>query len=262
MKDLIFKTRRKVGKIKRKVFHHSNTKKLLTLKNKHVGERCFVIGNGPSLSINDLDKLKNEVSFAANKIYLAFDQTDWRPTYYCVEDHLVLQQNLKEINNLQGMIKLIPEAMNNWVLGIKGAIFYNLLWSDFYPDFPKFGIDALETLYWGSTVIYSMMQLACFMGIRDIYLIGVDFNFNIPENVKQNGIELTSTGEINHFHPNYRKPGEKWHVPNLHVQEKSFGSAKSEIQKLGGCIYNATRGGKLEVFPRVDFDKIIASYNE
>ena len=72
-----------------------------------------------------------------------------------------------------------------------------------------------------------MIQLACFMGIREIYLIGVDFNFNIPVNMNKDGIVLTSNGEINHFHPDYRKPGEKWHVPNLHIQKKSFESARS-----------------------------------
>ena len=37
-------------------------KNILKLKNKHYGEKCFVIGNGPSLLLEDLEKIKGEVT--------------------------------------------------------------------------------------------------------------------------------------------------------------------------------------------------------
>ena len=57
-------------------------------KNLHKGKRGFIIGNGPSLKINDLDMPKNDISIASNKIYLAFNQTKWRPTLP-VDDRLL-----------------------------------------------------------------------------------------------------------------------------------------------------------------------------
>ena len=52
-------------------------------KDKHKGQRVFIIGNGPSLSKTDLNLIKNEVSFAMNRISLIYDKNiDWRPTYY------------------------------------------------------------------------------------------------------------------------------------------------------------------------------------
>src|SRR5699024_7865108 len=63
-----------------------NRARIEALRNCHKGERCFIIGNGPSLRAEDLDKLKNEITFACNRINLIFDQTDWRPTYYCITD--------------------------------------------------------------------------------------------------------------------------------------------------------------------------------
>jgi hypothetical protein len=102
------------------------------------------------------------------------------------------------------------------------------------------------------------MQLACFMGIREIYLIGVDFNFTLSDKTgEENKRKIyISEGERNHFHPNYRKPGERWHEPELHYQEKSYLAAREVVQQLGGQIFNATRGGKLEIFQRVDFDTL------
>ena len=47
---------------------------LRTLKDSHQGQRCFIMGNGPSLAKTDLSKLKNEFTFGMNRIYLAFPQ--------------------------------------------------------------------------------------------------------------------------------------------------------------------------------------------
>ena len=61
---------------------------LRRFKNSHLGERCFIVGNGPSLKIEDLEKLyvNGEITFAFNMIYKIFDQTLWRPTYYGISD--------------------------------------------------------------------------------------------------------------------------------------------------------------------------------
>lgn len=54
-------------------------RRLKKLKNIHLGKRCFIIGNGPSLKAEDLSKLykNNEITFAFNRIYHIFDQTKW-----------------------------------------------------------------------------------------------------------------------------------------------------------------------------------------
>ena len=67
----------------------NSNKYLKTLKNRYAGKRCFVIGNGPSLTKEDLELLRNEVTFASNRIYKMFDKTDWRPTFYAVFDESV-----------------------------------------------------------------------------------------------------------------------------------------------------------------------------
>ncbi len=231
-------------------------------QNVHKGYRAFVIGNGPSLKTPDLDKLKNELTFSSNKIYLAFDETDWRPNYYAVEDKLVMLQNFDKIRDLTGFAKFFPSNFDRWFSRIPDAIYFDLEVKFFYPGRPEFSFNAEERICWGSTITYSLIQLACYMGIREIYLIGVDHDFTIPEerSFEDENI-LISQDECNHFHPDYRKPGEKWFVPNLEVGIKSYEAARDAMASIGGAIYNATRGGKLEVFERVDFDKIMSAKN-
>ncbi|NQU09812.1 hypothetical protein HQ590_03405, partial [bacterium] len=77
-----------------------NDWRLAAYRNRHRGRRCFVLGNGPSLRTADLDRLQTEITFASNKIYLAFDQTAWRPTYYTVVDLLVAENNSDRIRDL------------------------------------------------------------------------------------------------------------------------------------------------------------------
>jgi hypothetical protein len=235
-----------------------NDRHLLALKERHRGHRAFIIGNGPSLRTTDLGRLRGEITFAFNKIYLAFDQTDWRPTYYVAEDRLVLQQTYREIGALRSFTKLFPAKAKEWVPRFHDGIYFALAYEQFYPHLPRFVCHALKGLYWGSTVVYSALQLACFMGIREIYLIGVDFSFSRPTKAEKEGgtTVYTSEGERDHFHPEYRKPGEKWYAPNLHFQEKAFEAARLAMERRGGSVVNATRGGELEVLPRVGFDTL------
>jgi len=240
----------------RNVYLSENEKAFANFRNKHADDRCFIIGNGPSLRIEDLEMLQSEISFAANKIYLAFEKTNWRPTYYAVTDGLVAKQNYREIEDLSGCTKFFPcHTKNIWGTPFNDAIYFRYIhYENRYPKPPGFGLNALRKIYSGRTVIYAFIQICCFMGFREIYLLGVDFNFAEPSQKK--GQVLISEGESNHFHPNYRTPGEKWNEPRLHHQKKAFEEAAKNVEKMGGRIYNATRGGHLEVFPRVNFSEL------
>lgn len=232
-----------------------NDRKLASFKNRHKKDRCFILGNGPSLKIADLNLLQDEITFACNKIYLAFTETSWRPTYYAVEDNLVIKQNYDTINELTGFTKFFPERTKKIVAPFKNSLYFNQSLQNNYPGLPNFSSNAVYKLYNGATIVYTMIQLASFMGFREIYLLGVDFNFSINDDSQ--GKILIAEGEINHFHPDYRKKGEKWSKPRLDVQEKSFLSARASIQKINGQIYDATPGGKLTVFQKIKLADIL-----
>lgn len=240
-----------------------NNLNLKSLKDIHKGRRAFLIGSGPSLSINDLDKLHNEISFACNKIFLAFDDTLWRPTYFSVIDSMVAQNCTNEIQQLKlkkifsSVIKPnFPEATDIiWLRDLSSPIVNNK------RQF-KFSKNISEGTYGGFTVIYTMLQLAYYMGITKVFLLGVDFNFTTPalseKKSRLGETLLTCEGEKNHFHPDYRKNGEQWTMPQLEYQYKAFQQAKIAFQEIGAEIYNCSKSTKLDIFPLANFDEIIA----
>ena len=225
-------------------------------RNRYLGKRCFVIGNGPSLTISDLNLLQNEVTFAANKIYLAFNDTVWRPTFYSVEDLLVAQTNMAEILAVEGTTKIFPHHM--LPLLPRRPNHHYARWlppADNRSPFREFSTDLAKGICWGSTITYSMLQMAVHMGFRDIYILGLDHNYVEPE-TKLDGA-LVSEGEMNHFHPDYRKKGELWHYPVLDRLETSYAFAKTYCDEIGVNVFNASRATKLDVFPKVDLDAVL-----
>ena len=85
-------------------------KRLRMLKDTHLGEMCFIIGNGPSLSADDLEVLhkNNVLSFGFNRIFLMFDKTNWRPDFYVSQDEKMLFNCQNDVNNLEISAKIIP----------------------------------------------------------------------------------------------------------------------------------------------------------
>lgn len=226
------------------------------ISNIHDGADIVILGNGPSLADLDFSKLKYFVTLASNKIYLAFEGTDWRPTFYTVEDDLVLKQNIEKINDVESR-KLMPASSMFLVGPIRDAEYFNFRQWHHYPKMPNFGVDATSGIYWGSTVVYTQIQLAVAMGAKRIILLGVDFSFSVPASAGGSTKEIISEGEINHFHEDYRKPGEKWNLPNLDKQILAFQAALEYCEKNGIQIINATPGSRLNVFPKADLSEII-----
>lgn len=63
-------------------WRRESCRRLGLLKDSHRGERCFIVGNGPSLKNTDLSLLKNEFAIGMNRVFLAseelgFTQAAW-----------------------------------------------------------------------------------------------------------------------------------------------------------------------------------------
>lgn len=239
--------------IEKFVFRCFFNKSLKKYKNAHSGERCFVIGNGPSLNTNDLECLKGEVTFACNSIFKSFHDTSWRPTYYLVQDSAYAKGVKREISR----VKAEKVFLSTNVL-LKNRIYnkdfeYFFLDRSIYPEAPYFSNDFSTACCEGYTVVYSALQLAYYMGFEEVYLIGVDFNYSKVKNIKGEVVE--SGGKINHFFEGEGKQ-EIGPLPNLEYSFLAYKEAKYFSYNESFAIKNATRGGKLELFERVVFDSL------
>lgn len=243
-------------KIKRYRLNKSYNRKILdSFRNKYKGQRCFIIGNGPSLNVEDVEKLKNEFTFAFNRIYYIFDKTSWRPSFYISEDLKILEKSKNEINKLDLPYKFIPDiARFDYNINIENAIYFRQVMDLNNDRTPKFTNEANKWIGWGATVTYTAIQLAIYMGFEEIYLLGIDHNFRVTQNNK--GEIIVDNNVKDYFCDEYNKDKEELYIPNVENTTLSYIIARKHCEEKGIKIYNATRGGKLEVFERVDFDKL------
>jgi len=231
---------------------------LRSIKGKHAGKRGFVIGNGPSLRMSDLDLLQNEICIASNKIYLAFERTKWRPTVFTVVDDLIWQRAATELHHhvprvlIPSYLKLQP-AVEVEVVTVRNL--GNAADTEEGGVIP-FSPDAGKGMYGGYTVTYENLQLAVHMGLNPIYLLGCD-HFYEGAIGAEGDAPVSTDGKRNHFLPNYTAPGDQNNPALVTKMTKSYKWARHYADLHGVKIFNATRGGHLEVFQRVDLDTVI-----
>ena len=215
--------------------------------NRHHGQRCVIIGNGPSLNKMDLSFLKDEITFGMNRIYLLFDKWDFRPTYYVSVNPLVIEQSAEQIRKITSPkflgLKGLPYIQNH-----QDTIFLQSIRT------PSFSKDPREGLWEGHTVTYVAMQLAYFMGFSDVILIGVDHHFKIQGPANK---EVISEGDDpNHFHPQYFGKGVRWQLPDLAKSELAYSLAKQAFESDGRRILDATVDSHLTIFPKAEYRQI------
>ena len=81
--------------------------KIRKFRDNYRGKRCFIVGNGPSLNERDLELIKDEYSFATNRIYNIFNKTAWRPTFYVCVDPIQLAENIADIKSMSNTVNFI-----------------------------------------------------------------------------------------------------------------------------------------------------------
>jgi len=216
-------------------------------KGKFSGKRCFVLCTGPSLTISDLELLKNEFTFGMNSICLIHDRTDWRPDFFSVQDRDVLrkiQNSLLTTDNGQVFfpydIRKLINTPKDWILFPTSYSYH--IYEMRYPKryFARFSDNCYVTLFDGYSIVFTILQLASYMGFEEIYLLGADCSY---------------LGEKQHFieHGHYD-------VSFAEATDRLFAAYK-EAKKYSDAhnikIFNATRGGMLEIFPRVKLEEVL-----
>ena len=233
-------------------WRRESIRRLTQLKDIHKGKRAFIIGNGPSLKQTDLSKLRNEITFCMNRFYLAFPELGFMATYLCITNDLVVEQFVADINALP-----IPK----FIAWRSHRHFSSELPITQLPTFvyttytgPRFTGDVRGRVWEGATVTNLALQLAFHMGIAKAILIGVDHNFASKGDA--NKTVVSEGDDQNHFMPNYFGKGIKWQLPDLDTSEIGYTFAREAYRRAGREVVDATMGGKLRIFPKVDYNSL------
>lgn len=221
---------------------------LKQFKNIHQGEGCFIIGNGPSLNQTNLEALKDYHTFGLNKIYLMQEKVDLNLSYHTCINPYVIEQSAEPFKSLncpsflsyQASLKKITPNENMYFILTGGPY--------------TFQGDLLQPICEGYTVTYVAMQIAFYMGFTQVFLIGVDHNFKATG--KPNEVQTLKGDDPNHFDPNYFG-NQQWNLPDLEASELSYHLARFFYNRDGRQIYDATVGGKLDIFPKITFEQAL-----
>ena len=250
-------------------------KKNQRFKNIHQGKRCFIIGNGPSLKEQDMSLLKDEIVFTVNKIAKSdfFDSIE--PTYHFWADPMFFDEKLKfnkEFKEL--MLKTCKSKKTitffesvgykyikkNKLLKATNACFfkaYGFVGDDVNLNFSEYVSGA-------STVVHYAIEMAIYMGFKEIYLLGCDCSMIIPFiNSRENKVHW----EESHVYEtdSQEKTITQYLSNNYSMESQLFGNARMFIgyRKLNEyCVKNkillrnATSGGLLDNIKRVKYEEL------
>lgn len=222
---------------------------LKELKDSHRGERCFVVATGPSLTIEDLNLIKDEYSISMNSGSLLIEKSEWTPNILGIGDEYVYQKLEKELIRIfSGEMQkrlLISDYAQSFFQSAKSfrsfpVNFLNHKYNHEKTGIIKFSDDCYKITYDNYSIIFNLLQLAVYMGFKEIYLLGTDCNYNLP---KAHIIDHGATD------PFAAHAGER--LIYIHSKFKEFADSR------GVSVFNCTRGGMLEVYPRKNLNDII-----
>ncbi len=231
-------------------------------KDIHRGERCVIIGNGPSLNEMHLPLLEDEYTIGVNGIFYAAEQMGFDLSYYVVEDTAVIKDNLEMIKRYPAGHKFFPSIYRDQV-GEASNVSYFMMNRGYYEQrspaycVPRFSTDVAQRAFSGQSVTIINLQLAYYMGFSEVVLIGMDFSYTIPDDAQIDGVNITSmSDDPNHFHPDYFGKGKVWKDPQLDRVLANYQLAKLMYEADGRRILNATAGGNLHLFDRVPYEDL------
>lgn len=230
--------------------HRASRRTLEQWRDRHAGETCFIIGNGPSLNRTNVGLLREHFTFGLNRVNLAFDRIGFTTSCLVCVNRFVLEQSGTEI------------------AAVEAPKFFSIAGAPYIPDEARdvvylrpasarrFSCDPVRSGVWeGATVTFVAMQLAYWFGFQRVALIGVDHSFSSKGPAHK---VVTSQGpDTDHFDPRYFAAGYRWQLPDLATSEIAYTAARIAFEKAGREIVDATVGGKLTIFPKTRLEDLL-----
>ncbi len=241
----------KGGLAEKRILLGNGLKRLEEYRDIHASQVAFMLGNGPSVRLPDLERLQGHVTFCCNRFHLSYSGHSLRPTYTLSGDRQMIEDFGPEIcQNSHG-----PVFFNH--IGVRfqhaNAIWVHQRWA---PSLSWFSTNAhCGIAPVGGTLLFGI-QLAYFMGIRHMVLYGVDHSFKYESVSSSPDVARSAKGEGNHFIADYRS-GKNWWPPNPDQIADSFRRCDGFLRSRGGWLVNASRQTELRSLERREFDEMV-----
>jgi hypothetical protein len=243
-----------------------------TFRDKHKQQRCFVIANGPSVKTQNLEPLGNDVTLVMSGFWHHDVVSLWQPTYYCFSDPAYFDgsEPVKEFfRNLRGRItsstffaplparkivedqQLLPLEQTYWIQ----------FWGELHDRLAeRRKIDLTVDIPSTMSVSQLCIMAAIYMGCSPIYLLGLDHDW------------LAHRGEAGHFyrghgglekHQEFKPQLSDWSYKFLMECQLKLWTGYENLAEIAATrgiqILNATNGGFLDVFERVNYDDVVTT---
>lgn len=211
------------------------------------GQRCFIVGGGPSINQMDLTPLNDEYCMAVNRGFLLKDKGLHHVEFYGLSDIGAYAEYGREVPAdfaehfcIFGEIPWDRKDVKN----LSAFSMHTEHCKQKFMSKGFFQFDLTHPVAHTYTIALQMLQIAVFAGFKDIYFIGIDNNFS---------------GTNMHFYPDSeaeKKNIKDWRFDPCPDNEKAFQYANSILQSMGINLYNAGVGGNLKALRRIDFKEL------
>ncbi len=239
-------------------------------QNIHQGETIFIIGNGPSIKNTDLKKMKDAKKMVVSNFYLHKDYKTVNPDYYCLAqftytdifDEDSAYKWLSDIGNNSGepcyffniSEKRLIDQCGSFKRKNVNYMYLDVINYDYYDE-----IDITNKMMCGQSVTIDCIQLAIYMGFQSIYLVGIEHSEILSRQYDyfyDRGQSLVGDKDLYALNDGRIREEFRLQLYSRNNLWRQYESLKAIAEARKVKIYNATKGGILDVFERVDYDSL------
>jgi hypothetical protein len=243
------------------LYFHLNTNQQAVLKNnkkfqdRHSGGRCFILGTGPSinnLTNSHIQKLSKEFTIAVNSAYKAPKLSPIKPTYYSLLDNNYWGIASYTFSEIADQYKdappiFITDIRARSAVPAKAECIY--LHAKNYPV-NRMRFDITKNLSITMNVVSFSILCAIYMGFREIYLLGCDYDLfcsRVGTHCYDDNTEIEELPKYNlGFYLKYYQLTTQFHYLIADL-----------AKDVGVRVINASEGSLLDAYPHKHIEQVL-----
>ncbi len=243
---------------------------MVELRNSEKENRCFIIATGSSIKYQDLTILNDEIVISVSGLYMHKDINIINPKYHVLpnvfNDHKEINEENKYVQWLNDMDVHLPSStvmiMSKQDEGYieKYQLFRNR--KIFFKDYTRYcetdnifdiDINQMPNIW---SISEGVIQVALFLGFKEIFLLGFDHDWFNGALVHFNGTEYLK----------FNNENIKQEIVNIHGMDSEFQMMRhakifnkyKKLYALKENIYNANynQNSYVDTFPKVNYEKL------